>query len=60
MIMQTPIDWAVLFAFIAVAVAAGTNSYHFLKESRYIKKKYKDKGYQQGWEAAKKHYTKRK
>lgn len=55
--MQTPIDWAILFAFVSVALAAGINSYRYLKESEYIKNKYKAKGYRQGWKEAKEFYS---
>lgn len=57
--MQTSIEWAMLISFIAVAMAAGINSYHFLKESLYIKKKYKNKGFKKGWKAAEDYYKKR-
>ena len=46
---MTGFDWTLLFAFISLSGVVAFNSYRFSKESSYLKKKYKDAGYEKGY-----------
>ena len=47
---MTPVETTTLIALLAILASMSINAYNFSKESEYIKQKYKDKGYLEGYD----------
>lgn len=47
---MTTVELSVIIATLAIAASVSINAYNFSKESKYIKNKYKQKGYTRGFE----------
>lgn len=47
---MTPVETTTLIALLAILATMSINAYNFSKESEYIKQKYKDKGYLEGYD----------
>lgn len=48
------VDWSLTVSIIAIATAVSINAYHYSRESKYLKRKYMDKGYWKGYRQAEK------
>lgn len=46
---MTPIEITTTVALLAILATMSINAYNFSKESKYLKQKYKDKGYLEGY-----------
>lgn len=47
---MTAVELSVIIATLAIASSVSINGYNFIKESQYIKNKYKQRGYIKGYE----------